>query len=76
MFCVQITQLEPVANVHIWYIYNNNSNNNNNLTACSEGSKPGERLFARALHTNEQSMGAINAEDSVHSGKMFQGVIK
>lgn len=55
---------------------NHNNNNNNNLTACSEGGQFGERLFAGALHTNEQSMGAINAEDSVHPGQMFHSIIK
>lgn len=52
------------------------NNKKNNLTACSEGSKFGERLFAWALHPYEQSMGTIDAEDSVYSGQMFQSVIK
>lgn len=47
-----------------------------NLTASSEGSKLGERLLAGAPHTDEQCMATINADDAVHSGQMFQSIIK
>lgn len=47
-----------------------------NLTASREGSKLGERLLARAPHTDEQCMASINAEYAVHPGQMFQSVIK
>lgn len=47
-----------------------------NLTASSEGSKLSERLLARASHTNKQRMATVNAYNAVHSGQMFQSIIK
>lgn len=47
-----------------------------NLTASSEGSKLSERLLARAPHTNKQCMATVNAYNAVHSGQMFQGIVK
>lgn len=48
----------------------------NNLTASSKGAQLGERLLARAPDTNEQCMAAIDADDPMHSGQMFQSIIK
>lgn len=77
----QNTSLKKYKTVLCWIStsHNKNRNNNkkkNNLTACSEGSELGEGLFARTFHTNEQSVGAVDAEDSVHSCQMFQSIVE
>ncbi|TNN52941.1 hypothetical protein EYF80_036879 [Liparis tanakae] len=44
--------------------------------AGSEGSELGEGLLARAPDAHEQCMATFNADDAVHTGQMFQSIIK